>query len=207
MIYAVVFILSYLIGNINPAIHVAKWRRGVDIRKVNSLNAGTSNVAMTVGYRWGITVGLLDIFKGLLPVLIVRLLSPGNDILWFLSGLAVILGHVYPAFHGFKGGKGSATFGGVLFATMPLFAFVLLIVYFLIMYVTDYIALSTLFATIVTPIAMYFFDFHWISICLMLVFTVISFKKHYVNYRRILKGDEVGIRKFNRNKDKIRVGK
>ena len=205
MTYLIVFIISYLVGNINPAILVGKMTKGIDIRELNSKNAGTSNVTMTIGYRWGIFVGILDILKGLLPVLIVRLVFPENDVLWFLSGFGAIMGHVYPIFYRFKGGKGSATFGGVLFATVPLFAFIMLILYFVVLYITDYIALSTLFAIIVTPIALYVMDFHFESVLIMTAFSIVSFKKHYPNYKRIYKKEEVGIRKFNKNKDQIRA--
>ena len=207
MIYALVFLASYFVGHINPAILVSKWRRGIDIREINSKNAGTSNVTMTIGYRWGIFVGIMDILKGLIPVLIVRIFYPENDILWFVSGLGAIIGHVYPILYGFKGGKGTATFGGVLFATVPLYALILLIVFIIVLYITDYIALSTLVAIVVTPFAIYFMGFSYQSVILMTIFSTISFRKHYVNFVRIVKKEEVGIRKFHRHKDEIRVEK
>lgn len=207
MMYALIFIISYFIGHINPAIIVGKVRRGIDIRTVNSKNAGTSNVTMTIGYRWGVVVLLLDMLKGFLPVLIVRFIYPDNDIMWFTAGLGAIIGHVYPILYGFKGGKGSATFGGVLFATVPVFAAFLLLTYIAVLYLTDYIALSTLTAIIVTPIALYLMNFDMVSVGLMALFSIISFQKHWENYYRILKKEEVGFRKFSRNKDKIRVEK
>ncbi len=207
MYYAIAFVVSYLIGNINPAIHIGRWRRNIDIRQINSKNAGTSNAVMTIGWRWGILVLLLDMLKGFVPALAAKLLFPDNDILWFTAGLGAILGHIYPVFHGFKGGKGSATFGGVLFGTVPLYAAGLLAVYILVLVITDYIALSTLVAIIATPIALYLMDYHLASILLMSVFSAISFYKHTENYKRLLKGEEVGIRKFSRNKDRLRVTK
>ena len=205
MWYILFFLGAYLIGNINPAIIISKRTKGLDIRNINSKNAGTSNVTMTIGWRWGITVLLLDMLKGFTPALIARLVFPDNDIYWFTAGLGAILGHIYPMFHGFKGGKGSATFGGMLFATTPIFATIMLATYILILFVTDYIALSTLFVSVVTPIVLYFLNMHLYSILLMVVFALVSFYKHRENYGRILRGDEVGIRKFNRNKDRIRV--
>jgi glycerol-3-phosphate acyltransferase PlsY len=205
MVYIILFVVAYFVGNINPAIIISKRTKNVDIRHINSKNAGTSNVTMSIGWKWGILVLILDILKGFTPVLIVRLIYPEQDALWFITGLGAIVGHIYPVFHGFKGGKGSATFGGVLFATMTVYGFIMLAVYILILYVTDYIALSTLFVSVFTPIYMILIDMHLYSILAMSIFTVISFIKHAENYRRILKGEEVGIRKFNRNKDKIRV--
>lgn len=207
MIYVVFFVVAYMIGNINPAILIGKWRRGIDIRDINSKNAGTSNVTMTIGWRWGMFVLFLDIMKGFLPVIVVRLIYPNDDVSWFVTGFGAILGHIYPVFYRFKGGKGSATFGGVLFATVPVYGFVMLIVYAGIMWITDYIALSTLTVSILTPIFLYIIDMHLYSVLLMVLFAIISFIKHAENYKRILKKDEVGIRKFSRNKDKIRVNK
>lgn len=207
MNYVIIILVSYLIGNINPAILVSKHTKGIDIREINSKNAGTSNVTMTIGYRWGLFVAIMDILKGLIPVLIVRLIFPDNNILWFLSGASAIMGHIFPYYYNFKGGKGTATFGGVLIATMPLFALIMFILFFLILYITDYIALSTLAAIIITPFAMSVYDYHLYSILIMLFFATVSFYKHLENYKRILNKKEVGIRKFNRNKDKIRVTK
>lgn len=207
MNYVIIILVSYLIGNINPAILVSKHTKGIDIREINSKNAGTSNVTMTIGYRWGLFVAIMDILKGLIPVLIVRLIFPDNNILWFLSGASAIMGHIFPYYYNFKGGKGTATFGGVLIATMPLFALIMFILFFLILYITDYIALSTLAAIIITPFAMSVYDYHLYSILIMLFYATVSFYKHLENYKRILSKKEVGIRKFNRNKDKIRVTK
>lgn len=205
MTYIALFIIGYMIGHINPAMLVGKYRRGIDIRQVNSKNAGTSNVTMTVGYRWGMVVLFLDILKGFLPAFIVRLIYPDNDILWFTIGLGTIIGHIYPVLYGFRGGKGSATFGGVLFATVPLYGFILLLVYIAVLYITDYIALSTLVAIVVTPIYLLIMNFHYISVILMLIFSIISFQKHWENFYRIYKKEEVGFRKFNKHKDQIRV--
>lgn len=207
MEYIILFVLAYLIGNISPAIIIGKKTRNIDIRHINSKNAGTSNVTMSIGWRWGMLVLFLDIMKGLLPVLIVRLFYPEQDALWFITGLGAIVGHIYPVFYGFKGGKGSATFGGVLFATVPVYGFIMLAVYVLILFTTDYIALSTLFVSLVTPIFLYVMEMHVYSIVAMTIFAGISFIKHRENYYRILKGEEVGIRKFTKNKDKIRVNK
>ncbi len=205
MNYVFVIVLSYLIGNINPAIIVSKRTKGIDIRKINSKNAGTSNVTMSIGYRWGIFVGIMDILKGIVPVVIVRMIYPTMDVMWFLSGFSVIMGHIFPYYYNFKGGKGTATFGGVLIATMPLFAAVMFFVFFLILYITDYIALSTLAAIIITPIVMMYYHFDIVSIGVMSLFSLVSFYKHLENYKRIIARREVGIRKFNRNKDRIRV--
>jgi glycerol-3-phosphate acyltransferase PlsY len=204
-IMILIALLSYGVGNINPAILIGKLTRGIDIREYNSKNAGTSNVVMTVGYRWGIFSGIIDILKGFIPVLIIRLIFPENDIYWLLGGFSAIMGHIYPLYYKFKGGKGTATFGGVLFAINPLLALGLLIVFIIVLYYTDYIALSTLSAIVITPIAMYFLGFYYMSIFIITIYSLVSFYKHFENYKRIYKGEELGLRRFNRNKDKVRA--
>lgn len=195
MEYVLVILISYLLGSINPAMITGKKVRNIDIRDVNSKNAGTSNIAMTLGLRWGIVVGVSDILKGFIPVLILRFIFPENDIIWLIGGLAAIVGHVYPFGYGFKGGKGTATFGGVLLAIAPVFALILLVVFFAVLFLTDYIAISTLVAIIVSPIGLFYLDFHLISIILISAYSLLSFYKHYPNFKRIYFRQEVGLRK------------
>ena len=207
MIYVIAMILAYLFGSINFSIPLGKWLRGIDIREVNSKNAGTSNVAMSLGWRWGIMVLLLDMAKGFLPVLTVKMLYPNFELLWFLTGFAAIIGHVYPIFYSFKGGKGSATYGGMLFALTPYYAFIMLLIYSFILFAFNYVVLSTLFVSVVTPFIYYMFGFEWSSILILLLFVLLSIWKHKENYIRLLNGKEVGLRAFNKHKDKIRIKK
>ena len=115
-----IFIISYFIGNINPSILISKWIKNIDIRDHNTKNAGASNTLMTLGLKWAIVVGLIDIFKGFIVVYVLRQLYDFNDAYSILSGLAVILGHIYPVFFQFKGGKGTATFFGLMLGLNPL---------------------------------------------------------------------------------------
>jgi glycerol-3-phosphate acyltransferase PlsY len=194
MVYFVVIVLSYLIGTVNPAHLITKRKKKIDIRDVNSKNAGTSNVAMTLGLRWGIVVGFLDLFKGFIPVLIVRLMFPDNDILWALSGLSAIIGHIYPLHMRFKGGKGTATFGGVCFALFPLVTSGLFILFFVVLIASDYIVVPTVLAVIFIPIGMWFTNFSKISIGIIAIYSILSIYKHFPNIVRLLKREEVGLR-------------
>ena len=150
---------------------------------------------------------LLDMAKGFLPVLTVKMLYPNFELLWFLTGFAAIIGHVYPIFYSFKGGKGSATYGGMLFALTPYYAFIMLLIYSFILFAFNYVVLSTLFVSVVTPIIYYMFGFEWSSILILLLFVLLSIWKHKENYIRLLNGKEVGLRAFNKHKDKIRIKK
>ena len=170
MEYLIVIIVLYLIGAISPAVLITQKVLGIDIREVNSKSAGTSNAVITLGLKYGTLVGVLDILKGAVPVLILRLIFPDNDIIWFVGGLSAVIGHIYPIHLGFHGGKGTATFGGLLFAVAPVYALGLLIIFAILTVALDYIAVSTLLVIIVVPIAMYFQHYSYISIVLVSLF-------------------------------------
>ena len=194
MEYLIVILVSYLIGSVSPAALITQKLRKIDIRDVNSKNAGTSNVVMTLGLKWGVLVGVLDILKGTVPVLITRIIFPDIEILWFISGLSSIMGHIYPPHMGFKGGKGTATFGGVCIAIFPLTSLVLLILFFVILKVSDFIAVPTVLAVIVIPIGMYFTGYELVSVLIVSVYSLMSIYKHWPNLVRIYKKTEVGLK-------------
>jgi len=194
MNYIIVILISYLIGSISPARIITHKVLGIDIRDVNSKSAGTSNAVMTLGLKWGSLVGFLDLIKGFIPVLIVRFIFHDNDIIWFVSGIGLVLGHAYPLYMGFHGGKGTATFGGILFAIAPVQTLILVVLFTILTIVTDYIAVSTLIMVTLVPIVMYFDDYSTISIGIVLFFVVLSFYKHYPNIIRIINKQEVGLK-------------
>jgi glycerol-3-phosphate acyltransferase PlsY len=194
MNYIIVILISYAIGSISPARIITHKVLGIDIRNVNSKSAGTSNAVMTLGFKYGALVGFLDLIKGLIPVLIVKLIFPNNDIIWFVSGLFIVLGHIYPIYMGFHGGKGTASLGGVLFAIAPIPTLILVVIFTVLTIVTDYIALSTVIMVSTVPIYMFFSDYSYVSIGIVLFIVFISFYKHFPNLKRIMKGQEVGLK-------------
>jgi glycerol-3-phosphate acyltransferase PlsY len=194
MEYVIIIILSYLFGTISPSMIVAKRLKNIDIRDVNSKNAGTSNVAITVGLKWGILVGFLDIFKGFLPVLILRIVFPENDIYWVIGGFFTIIGHIYPFHMKFKGGKGTAAFGGLVLAIMPVPSLILAAIFTVSLFVTDFIALATLVVIILVPLTMIYLDFSVLSIVLVTIYSLLSFYLHFPNFVRIYKKQEVGLK-------------
>lgn len=194
MIYFITALLAYLIGSINPAFIVGHLFHNVDIRNINSKNPGTSNVWMTFGKRKGISVALFDIFKGLVPVVILRIVYPDNQLLWVIGGVMAIVGHVFPFYMKFKGGKGTATFGGVVIGLLPWFSIPLGITFFVILFVSDFIAISTLFVVIVVPILMYVREYDYRSIVIIVLFSLFSIMKHMENFKRIIKKKEKGFR-------------
>jgi glycerol-3-phosphate acyltransferase PlsY len=111
-------IIGYLLGSIPTAYIVSRWRKGVDIRKLGSRNMGGGNVMREIGIREGAFVGIADIAKGAGAILIAQALNvPG---LWvYGAGFAALIGHNFPVFVGFRGGRGSATFMGVFLVLAP----------------------------------------------------------------------------------------
>lgn len=194
MNYLIVIVICYLIGTINPAVIACKLIKGIDIRDVNTKNAGTSNAVITLGLKYGMIVALCDIFKSLIPVIILIIIFPNNDIIWVVGGLSVIIGHVYPVFLGFKGGKGTATLGGLLFAIEPLYTLILLLIFAVITIKSDFVTIATMVIIVIVPITMYFLDYHIISVILISLYSLLSFYKHFHGLVDIYNKKAVGLK-------------
>lgn len=194
MIYLYTFVLAYLFGTVSPSRIVAKQVKGIDITKVNSKNPGTSNIAVSLGLKYAILVGVLDIAKGLIPVLVARIFYAENDIILFVAGTSAILGHIHPFYAITKGGKGTATFGGMVIGISPITSVIMGILFFVILNRSKYIALATLFVIVGYPlIYIFIFDFSYISIILISIFSLVSFYKHIPNFVNIYNKNEMGI--------------
>lgn len=124
--WVVGLLIGYLLGSIPTGLWLGRWRGGVDIRSSGSGRTGATNTFRSLGLRWSVLVLLLDGLKGAVPILIVRAVwdSPTGDV---LAGLAAIVGHQFPLYAGFKGGRGAATAMGASLAIVPVgLAFALL---------------------------------------------------------------------------------
>lgn len=115
---ALAIICGYVIGSFPSAYLVARWKKGVDIRQVGSRNMGAMNVFYTVGFVWGLLVLVFDIGKGTASVALARYLGV-PEVVQLLAGLAAVLGHSFPIFLNFRGGRGGATCIGILVFLMP----------------------------------------------------------------------------------------
>ena len=194
MTYTLVIVIGYLIGSINLSILLGKWKQGIDIRDVNSTNPGASNVTLTLGFKWGVVVFLFDVLKGFVPVFISKLLYPDQDILWFLAGFGALMGHAFPIYYKFKGGKGTSTYMGVVFGAFPVFGAILFVVLILTTVISDYIVVGTLFLILPPPIYMIITgEFHWISIALLTTFAAINLIKHSHNFVSLFQGTEAKV--------------
>lgn len=156
---AIKLLLSYLLGGMVGSLLLGRLR-GVDIRRAGSGNAGATNALRTQGWPFALTVALIDIGKGAVAALLIARLDVfGGDpvglsmaALALACGLAAALGHCYPVWHGFRGGKGAATLFGAVLALFPWLALAMFIIWLGVLTSTGYVGLSTLLAGIAFPI-------------------------------------------------------
>lgn len=189
---AVAVIAAYLVGSIDFAVIVARMH-GVDIREVGSGNPGASNVMRSIGRVPGAMVLVLDTIKGVIGAAMGMIASGTADpqVEWaFLAGLAAVVGHCYPIFHKFKGGKGVATGLGVLFFTMPLVGLIIVISWIVLVKLTKTASISSLivvFATI--PLALWQ-GVRGMALVWLLVTVVLIVWRHRGNIQRVFRGNE-----------------
>lgn len=149
-LFVVALIIAYLLGSLPTAYIIARLRKGTDIREVGSHNMGAMNVFYNIGFWWGLLVLLADIGKGAAAVAIAWGMQIG-DVAIYLSGVAVVLGHAFPVFLRFRGGKGGATCIGVLCFLMPWGIPIACGVFALLLLVTRFPTLSYSIALVTFP--------------------------------------------------------
>lgn len=156
--HIVAFILAYLIGSIPTAVIVGKTFYGIDVREYGSGNAGATNTFRVLGKKAGIPVLLIDVLKGSIAVLLAKfftgnILSEAGLVNLELSlGIAAVLGHVFPVYVGFRGGKGIATLLGVMLAVQPNAALMAAGVFLLVFLITKFVSLGSMTAAISFPV-------------------------------------------------------
>lgn len=188
-------VFGYFLGSVPFGILVTRaFDRSVDLREVGSGNIGATNVTRAAGKAAGVLTLVLDAGKGIFPMVLTYMLV-GEDYLWLsLVGGAAFLGHVFPIYLNFKGGKGVATALGVVLALSSVTAFVLVVLFALVVYVTRYISLGSLCAAVALPILIALLgppSRYCVTLSLLIAFVVIY--NHRENIHRLLAGQE---RKF-----------
>ncbi len=190
--------ISYLIGAIPTAFLAGKLLKGIDIRQVGSGNVGATNVFRSVGKFAGVCVLIIDILKGVAPVLLASHFAPHScmQIYKILAGLAAICGHNWTIFLNFKGGKGVATSAGVLLTLAPTATLLALALFVLTVAVTQYISAGSIIAaSLMPPLVWYLNPRQTELFYFVLVLAILIDLKHIPNIRRLLKHEE---HKFNR---------
>jgi len=188
-------IISYFLGNISTSILIGRVVAGIDIREHGSGNAGTTNVLRTIGKKAAIGTLVGDVLKGVIAVLIGRYI--GGEQLAMICGLASIIGHIWPAAFGFRGGKGVATGIGVMFTTVPLLAAISLVIGILVIAISRYVSLGSILGAVSLAVAAFFIDdryFVW-----ALIYAVLTCYTHRANIKRLIKKEESKIN-FSKSK-------
>ena len=197
--YIVVAILSYLIGSINFSIIISKKVAGFDVREKGSGNAGTTNMLRTVGKKAALITLVCDILKGVISILLALLIGKiakeaNNSILVLIAGILVIIGHTFPIFFKFKGGKGVATAVGVLLTTNWQIGLICLIFGLVLIALTRMVSLGSITAAILFPILVLFIKTNYIVegnyFIYSLIIAVMVVFNHRENVKRLLSGTE-----------------
>lgn len=182
-------LLGYLIGCINPAYIVGK-RKGFDIRKRGSGNAGASNAVIVMGKKAGVLSALFDIFKAVLVVSLATKLFADLVYAKILAGVSCIVGHIFPVFMGFRGGKGLACLGGLILAYDWKLFLIMLLAELLIAFAVDYICVVPITASLAFPVIYAVQSKEPIGTFILLGCAVVILFKHMENLQRIRNGSE-----------------
>ena len=203
MKYILVIALSYLLGSSNMAKYIAAIKK-VDLSAGGSGNPGASNAVILMGWGAGVLVAIHDIGKAALAVILARLMFPGAPLIGAAAGVAAVLGHIYPFWMKFKGGKGFASYLGMTIALHWKFAIVVLLLVVVVTLITDYIVAATTTTIILVPIGLGLLTHSLILPLILLVASLVIAWKHKDNYVRMYNGTEIRFRKAGRGDYRVK---
>lgn len=206
LIKILIVILAYLFGSIPTAYLLFKVKKGDDIRKYGSGNVGGTNVIRTIGTGWGLFIIITDVLKGFLPILAVYLLYPNDYILLAIVAVTVVLGHDFPVYIKFKGGKAIATTYGVIvgISALPFISeptwlrilpiFIILGMWGIIFAITRIVSVGSLVASASVPVAFYITKYPWAVVIAGGICAILTFITHRENIKRLFRGEEKRIK-------------
>ena len=202
---AAIFI-GYLFGCFQTSYFISKKFGNKDIREIGSGNAGASNVTSEMGWKFGILTGISDVLKAYIPVKLIVLIFPTSlqhIELMAITGMGAVLGHIYPFFMNFRGGKGIACYIGLLLAINWQIGLASIIMLILLTVITDYVSVGSIFLYLIVPILAYYTGSANIVVGCSGILLIVGIIKHWINVQRILNGTETGLRSvFKKNKTK-----
>ena len=199
--YILMAIIAYAIGSVNFSVLISRRVAGFDVREKGSGNAGTTNMLRSVGKGAALVTLILDILKGVIAILIAKYVvgniadEANTAILVQLAGFFVVVGHTFPMFFGFKGGKGVATSLGVLLLIQPVIGGICLVFALVVMALTRMVSLGSIMAAVLFPVLTIFIKDNYIADGYTYVFFGIAMAalvifNHRSNLKRIYKGQE-----------------
>ena len=196
--YIISLVIGYLFGCISTAYIICRFAKDIDIREHGSGNAGTTNVIRTLGWKAGIYTFLGDFLKGVFAVLIMKYLFADYNnqaMVTVFTAAGVILGHNWPVFLNFKGGKGVASTLGLLFSINLLVGFIAALIMVVVILATRYVSLASILTALATPIVFLIFDDKKPYLVFAILLAILTIYKHKANVGRLLKGTESKIGK------------
>ncbi len=205
VIYIVIAILAYLLGSLNFGIIISKKFRNEDVRTQGSGNAGTTNMLRSYGKGWGALTIIGDMSKVAVAILFAFALLKVTNVYDLLTdsfgdntdiliksfaGIFCVLGHIFPCFFNFKGGKGVATCGGMVFIIDWKIALILLAMFALTVFISKYVSLGSIIMAIFYPILIFIFHKSFVLVIIAAVFAAIVIVAHRENIKRLLNHTE-----------------
>ena len=199
-------VVGYFMGNLMASYLVTKWVMGFDIREHGTGNAGGSNSFMIMGWKNGLIVGIIDVLKSFLAVYFIKILYPNHtdlSMLMIISGSMAVIGHIFPFFMGFRGGKGMACFMGMCLGINAEIGFYCILFVTLTTILTDYVAVGSIIAYILLPVLLiinpeYILGFsesyNFYTVIAATLCSTIGIWKHRGNISNILNRKETGLR-------------
>ena len=199
MEYIYTSLISYLLGSFNIAYFVSK-AHGFDIRETGSRNAGASNMKVNFGWGAGIMTCLVDMLKAIVAMKLCAYLFPDNEIIPALAGVMAVVGHIYPFYMGFHGGKGFASYLGMLIGLNWKLALVIMLLVGIVALLSNYIVAGTLTTMVTVPLYLICTGANIYVTLAITALSLLIIYKHRINIKRIINHEEMVI--FDRSKKK-----
>ena len=203
MKYFLAVLIGYLLGCSNMAFYVAKWKHA-DLRSSGTGNLGAANTVVLLGWQAGALTAIHDVAKASVAVLLAKWLFPHLEYAGAAAGVACVLGHIFPFWLKFRGGKGFASYWGMTLALNWKLALVILAAVIVVTIITDYIVCGTLTTIITVPIYLGIRHSNLMLALILCLATAVILYKHRENYPRMLNGTEFGLRSAIRGDKKLK---
>lgn len=202
MQYVLCAVLGYLLGCSSMAYYIGKFKKK-DIRTAGSGNLGASNATVLFGWGAGVAVALHDIGKAVLAVFLAKLLFPTSEYTGAVAGIACVLGHIFPFYLKFRGGKGLASYFGMVLALNWKLALMVAAVIILATLITDFISVGAMATVVFVPSYVAMTTHNWILVLILCAGTLVMLYKHWENVVRICNHTEIGLRSTAKGEKRI----
>lgn len=201
--YLLAILGGYLLGCSNMALYLSKIKK-VDIRAGGSGNLGASNAVILMGWGAGVLTAVHDIGKAILAVIMAKVFLPELEHIGAVAGVSCVLGHIYPFYLRFKGGKGFASYLGMTIALNWKIALAVLVLVVVVTLITDYIVAATTTTIVVVPVWLGIVAHSLVFALILLIASAVIAWKHRENYVRMYHGTEIGFRSAGRGDHRVK---